>query len=246
MTIAVLLPTYNQAEFLPDALAGLAAQTRRDFELIACDDGSTDGTPQILRGGGVRSVTHPTNLGTAAAINSAAGLIGPEARYVTWVSSDNRMHPRWLERLAGELEGRPTLGAVYSAFNWCDGPDVRPLRQGPYGPERLIGSEACFVGPSFLIRRDVWQSHRGFNSHDYDHWLRVEEACWSKGLTIGYVDEVLCDYRRGEWNTCRRRPDLYDAPRWRREAIERRCAIRATTTATSATASAPRRPTAST
>jgi hypothetical protein len=96
------------------------------------------------------------------------------------------------------------------------------VRQGPYSPKALIQSDACFVGPSFLTRREVWQEHRGGISHDLDNWLRVEEACWRRGWTLAHVDEVLCDYRRGDWNACVRRPDMYDAPKWRALAEQRR------------------------
>jgi glycosyltransferase involved in cell wall biosynthesis len=155
--ISVLLPTFNQAQFLRDALDGLAEQTI-DFELIACDDGSTDDTAAILDEYGVRTVTHETNRGAAAAINSAAALASGE--YMTWVSSDNRMHPEWLETLAGRMT--PSTGAVYSAYNRCEqGTKPVAVRQGPYDPTALISSDNCCFGPSFLIRRDVWQEHRG-------------------------------------------------------------------------------------
>jgi cellulose synthase/poly-beta-1,6-N-acetylglucosamine synthase-like glycosyltransferase len=164
---------------------------------------------------------HDTNLGTAAAINTA--FADATGKYVTWVSSDNVMHPRWLERLAGELDENSSLGAVYSAFNCCQqGGETREVRQGPYDPDRLLASENCYFGPSFLIRREVWQEHRGGTAHDYDSWTRVEEACWDRGLTIGYVDEPLCDYHKGDWNTAMRFPELYDAPKWQAEAMRRR------------------------
>jgi glycosyltransferase involved in cell wall biosynthesis len=217
--ISVLLPTYNQAAFLPDALAGLDAQTFKDFEVIACDDGSTDGTGAILKAAGVRTVTHGYNKGTAAAINLAAVMSSGDL--MTWVSSDNRMHPDWLATLAAAM--KPGVGAVYSAYNRCEqGTKPRAVRQGPYDPTALIGSDACYFGPSFLIRRSAWQSHRGGTAHDWDNWSRVEEACWFEALKIVYVDAVLCDYRCGPWCTARARADLYDAPKWRAEAMERR------------------------
>lgn len=215
--ISILLPTYNQARFLPDALASLAAQTR-PYELVACDDGSTDGTADILKA--VRTVTHPVNRGTAAAINSAAQLAKGE--YLTWVSSDNIMYPEWLDRLLGALRSRREWGAVYSAYRTVEEQRRRLVSQQTYNPNRLVSGDNCYFGPSFLIRREVWQEHRGGSAHDYDNWARVEEACWARGWTIGCVNQPLCDYRRGEWNTCRRHPELYDAPRWRSEAIERR------------------------
>lgn len=221
MAITVLLPTFNQAAFLPDALDGLAAQTRRDFELIACDDASTDATPKILATYEVRTLTHYVNKGTAAAINSAAAL-ATDSRYMTWISSDNLMHPSWLDTLGDVLDEHANVGAVYSAFNWCEGEHTKTIRPGPYHPDRLIATEDCYFGPSFLIRRSVWQDHRGKIAHDYDNWTRVEEACWAKGLTIGYIDEPLCDYRVHPDRASVRMRHLYDAPLWRAEAQLRR------------------------
>lgn len=215
--VSVLMPTYNQSRFLPRALVGLFDQTFKDFELIVCDDGSMDATPQILQGTGARVVTHDYNRGAATAINTAAALSTGE--YMTWVSSDNVMRPDWLECLVGRMAGN---GAVYSAYHRIDEGRETDEHPGPYAPERLISSENCFFGPSFLIRREVWQEHRGKSSHDFDQWTRVEEACWDRGLGIEYVDRVLCDYYAGPWCTARARPELYDAHLWRAEALKRR------------------------
>jgi glycosyltransferase involved in cell wall biosynthesis len=222
--ISIFLPTFNQAAHLPDALKALAAQTRGDFELIACDDGSTDGTFAVLWQYDVRTVTHEKNQGTAAAINSAAALASPDSRYFTWVSSDNMMYPRWLGALAGELDAHPHLGAVYSAYNRYEDRIDRVVLPGDYCHERLLRSDDCYFGPSFLIRREVWQEHRGGISHDYDNWARVEEACWARGLTIGYVGQPLCDYHAHPDRASVRLRHLYDAPKWRDEAIRRRAA----------------------
>jgi glycosyltransferase involved in cell wall biosynthesis len=223
--ISVLLPTYNQARFLPDCLASLAAQTRQDFELIACDDGSTDGTAGILKAANVRTVTHPKNRGTAAAINSAAAL-ATAARYMTWVSSDNMMHPDWLKTLAGFLDDHPESQAVYSPYCRHDlFPDTgkvipHQIAPGPYARDRLIGSLDCYFGPSFLVRRPAWMEHRDGMAHDYDWWLRFEETTDA----IGYCPAPLCDYRMGPWQTGRAKPAnlIEDARRRQAEAKDRR------------------------
>lgn len=222
MTVSVLLPTFNQAAFLPAALDGLRAQTFQDFDLIVCNDGSTDGTEAMLRkiesmGMGTLVIHERLNQGAASAINFAAKAA--TGRYMTWVSSDNVMRPEWLATLVDAIANH---GAVYSAY--CrneDGTSI-DMQPGAYERGRLLESENCYFGPSFLIRREVWQEHRGGSAHDYDNWARVEEDCWSKGLTIGYVDKVLCDYNAGPWCTARARPDLYDAPMWRARAMLRR------------------------
>lgn len=223
--IAVLLPTYNQAKFLPDALAGLAAQTRKDFYLIACDDGSTDETSNILKSYGLQIYRHPDNRGTAAAINTAASLISDDVEYITWVSSDNIMYPNWLEHLLEYM--KPDVDAVYSAYNRHDlfpnAGKTRPrtMDPGPYHPGRLISSLECYFGPSFLVRREHWLEHREGLAHDYDWWLRFEE----RTQRIAYCPIPLCEYRMGPWQTGRNRPAelLADARKRQAEARERRC-----------------------
>jgi glycosyltransferase involved in cell wall biosynthesis len=218
MRVSVLMPTYNQARFLQRSLDGIANQIYRDFELIVCNDGSTDGTADML--GSVCCVHHETNEGAASAINSAREWASGEL--LTWVSSDNVMHPDWLICLVDHLDEHPNHGAVYSDYVRCEKGTMSAGSPGAYAPERLISSENCYFGPSFLIRRDVWQEHRGLSAHDFDNWSRVEEECWHRGLSIGYEPRILCDYHAGPWCTARARPELYDAAKWRREAIERR------------------------
>ena len=216
--ISVLMPTYNQAQFLSRALAAFDSQTYRDVELIVCDDASTDETPKML--GRTRLVRHEFNQGTAAAINSAFKL--SQGEFVTWVSSDNVMYPNWLEVLHQEIRN---FGAVYSGYNRVEGRLKIPVRQGPYRPDQLIETENSYFGPSFLIRRECWAEHKGQTAHDYQNWTRVEEICWLRGLTLGYVDELLCDYHTGAWQTVRKFPERYDAGKWRDEAIRRRQSI---------------------
>jgi glycosyltransferase involved in cell wall biosynthesis len=220
--ISVLLPTYNQASFLPDALAGLKAQTFKDFKVVACNDASTDGTAAILEKFGCEVVHHKDNLGTAAAITMAATLARKEpGDLITWVSSDNVMHPSWLETLEWYLRAHPKAGAVYSAYRRIEGAKTYEVRPD-YPAGSLIGTENSYFGPSFLIRAEFWHDQRGGTAHDYDNWTRVEESCVASRKSIDYVDVMLCDYRVGAWCTARRHPERYDAGKWRAEAIERR------------------------
>ncbi len=219
--ISILLPTYNQAEFLPAALAGLAAQTYRGFEVIACDDGSTDATAEILNAHCIRTVEHQLNRGTAVAINSAAHFASGD--FWTWVSSDNVMEPDWLETLIGAMA--EDVGAVYSAF-WYEKDSNSRVEFTAYEPSLLVSREACYIGPSFLIRADIWRKagdHRGAISHDFDHWLRVEETCWREGLKIIGIPKPLCHYNAHDKRVTITRRHEYDAPHWQLAAMERRC-----------------------
>lgn len=215
------MPTYNQAAYLPAALAGLDAQTLREFELIVCDDGSTDETTDILSSAGVRTVRHADNRGSAAAINSAAELATGDL--MTWISSDNVMVPKWLATLSAQM--RSHVGFVYSAF-WYETEGHRAQEiYRPYRRDTLISDENCCIGPSFLIRADVWREagpHTGKISHDLGHWLKVEEVCWRHGLEIVSIPTPLCHYRVHDQMAGRRLANQYDAPAHHAEARLRR------------------------
>jgi len=228
--VSVFLPTFNQSGFLPAALDGMRAQTYKDFELIVVDDCSpSDGTTEILQnavteGLIARAIFHGRNSGTAAGpINTASRYA--RGKFWSWISSDNVMHPDWLSVLVQEL-AFCDYGAVYSAFRRIQGGRSRDMRRPhDYRPEDLISQEECYFGPSFLINAEIWKAvgdHRDGTSHDYDHWLRVEEECERRSMTLRYVDEILCDYNAGAHQTVRRKPHLYNAPHYQREARRRR------------------------
>ena len=232
--VSVVLPTYNQAAMLPRQLEALNEQTFQDFELIAVNDGSTDETQSILEahepaGHQVRLLECPANSGLPAfPINTGIALAAGELW--TWVSSDNWQYPRWLERLVEEIDRDPAAGAVFGAYDVFDGHEVRayrpvPISSGDYRLGDLARTTDCVMGPAFLIRRDVWRAagpHEGGCSHDYGHWLRIEEVCMVAGLKILYVNEALCAYHVHDERVTVRRPERIDAQTFQRAAIERR------------------------
>ena len=112
------------------------------------------------------------------------------------------------------LSSKPLISKLYGGGN--------QYHYTEYSPEKLILSTNCFFGPIFIIRKDVWQKHRGKISHDYDNWLRVEEACWKEGLDIIGVDEDLCYYRVHDKRVTVTRRHQFDASQWQLEAEVRR------------------------
>lgn len=229
--VDVLMPTYNQAEFLRPALEGLTRQTFKSFRLVVCDDASTDGTQIVLRRYPLpmTRLEHAKNHGPATALNTCRDALGPDcAPLRTWVSSDNVMSPDWLEKLVAVMRDEK-VGACFSDFTQRAriGKTTKDIVAvtGPWRRGRLTETINSYFGPSFLMRSEVWDGagpHRGRGAHDYDHWARVEEFCEWKGLEIRHVPGSLCFYGQHEGQWARRDPSVLDAEHWRAEAIKRR------------------------
>lgn len=206
------MPFYNQNEFIEEAIQTVKHEVD---ELVIVDDGS-----KVPYEGA--DLFHAQNQGTAAAINLGTTLL-TKHDWWTWVSSDNTYSPGWIGKLLAKTG--PDVGVVYAAFTWVHTSGRRHRLFTPWKPNQLISKEACFYGPCFIIRREVWQTtggHRGKICHDYDHWLRVEEACQNMRLRIVGLDESLCDYNAHDKRATILKAKEYDATHWRELAIQRR------------------------
>jgi len=234
--VVAVMPTYNQREFIEDAVESIANQV--NF-FIVVNDGSTDGTAEYLKSKAfpphetksiVHTIAHTQNRGTAEAINTGIQLattITPPGTdlWLTWVSSDNVYKPNWRKMMEAAILADPSYetGAVYSGFIYKKpGKRDRPLSMSPADGPPLIDTLNCFYGPSFLIRSDVWRPHRGKLAHDYDNWLRVEEKCWALGLKIAHVPEALCVYNAHDKRASVVHQEQFDAQHWQDEAKKRR------------------------
>ena len=225
LTIGAVMPHYQQWDFIRDAIESVIHEVDM---LVMVDDGSDDFVgniryleeefPQM----DVRRLER--NWGTATAINEGIAVV-KQHPWLTWVSSDNTYRVGWGDKLKSLIT--PDTGVVYSAYKWTNPHSGKYFIGGaPYDPGLLILNPSnCYFGPCFIIRQDVWQKagpHRGLISHDYDHWLRVEEVCWDMGLDIVHTSEVLCDYCAHDKRvTVTRRKDA-DYNHWRDEALKRR------------------------
>jgi len=234
-SVLAVMPTRNQASYLFQAIKTVVVGGVD--RLVIVNDASTDDTQSIIVGVArdtpampirIESIVLESCVGTAEAINVGIREFGNETSssiWWTWASSDNWYEPDWASRLVAATDDK--TGAIYSAF-WKDsvGSGTQSHRRfTDHGPDRLIRKLACYYGPCFLIRSDVWSSvgdHRGAISHDYDHWLRVEEVCRGMGLRIFGIDEALCHYRVHDKRRTVTEGHTFDAYRWQNEALRRR------------------------
>jgi glycosyltransferase involved in cell wall biosynthesis len=128
--VSVVLPTYNRARFLPQAFASVCAQRLGDWELIVVDDGSTDGTGELVATL-ARCLARPVryvrqqNAGPAAARN--AGLDLARGKYVAFHDSDDVWLPHHLDDCVSALEANPDVDKVGGACRRVDAATGRVL-----------------------------------------------------------------------------------------------------------------------
>lgn len=193
--VSVIIPAYNRADYLPETLDSLQVQTLQDFETILVDDGSTDGTADLVRARPEPiHYIHQDNAGPAAARNR--GLSEARGQFVAFLDSDDLWRPRFLEVAVQRLRSDPTADIAFCRFLTID--DQNRILNG-HGKRAFSGditarlfASTFITTPSVLIRREVINQVGGFNSslptnEDYDLWLRL-----SLKHRFSYIDEPLC------------------------------------------------------
>ena len=213
-SVSVIMPVYNGEAFVEEALASVLRQTLQDVQVIAVDDGSTDGSAALLDSFADRvTVIRQDNRGVSAARNR--GLEQARGTYVAFLDCDDLWTPTFLERLTARLSEVPesVVGAV-AAWQEIDAAGRRlpaVCRLGPsYGlPDLALG---CLFTPSgVLLRRDAVVEAGGWDerfpsAQDWELWLRLTAS----GRTFVGVDELLWFSRQHEGNFSRD-PDLLRA-----------------------------------
>ena len=184
---SVIIPTYNRASLLREALESVFAQQCQDFEVLVVDDGSTDDTETVARSfGPAVQFLRQQNCGPGAARNR--GIQAARGIYVAFLDSDDLWFPWTLATFAeiAQRENHPSwiMGAPWE-FRFSNEVAARPretIRHTVY-PDYLASSagDAWVPGCGVVIRRNVLQSVHGFtnqwiNAEDSDLWLRLGEA----------------------------------------------------------------------
>ena len=131
--ISVVIPAYNGASFIREAIDSVFAQSFDDYDVLVVDDGSTDETRAIVESYGDRVRYHyQENQGLAVARNTGLRLAG--GRYITYLDADDIWEPDNLRVKAAVLRAQPDLGGVFSEFSVFD----------EQGPQQGRGSHYVF------------------------------------------------------------------------------------------------------
>lgn len=204
--VSVAVVTYNQREFLEHCLQSILVQDYPTFEIVVADDGSTDGTAELVRQyatnyrGKVIPLISPKNQGVTANHNLA--LSGCRGKYISWIGGDDVMLPGKLSAQVAYLEENPQCVICYhdielfdsdSGETLCLNSDFDKRRKGDFAT--IVREGHFFHGISSMVRAS--HSPEAFNTSIpvASDWLYLVE-CVANGGTIEPISGIFARHRR--------------------------------------------------
>jgi glycosyltransferase involved in cell wall biosynthesis len=195
--VSIVTPSYNQAQFLEETIQSVLDQDYEPIEYVVVDDGSTDGSVEIVERYADRLAwwTAQENRGQVPAVNR--GFRHTSGEYMAYLNSDDTLLPGAVSRMVRELESEPKPLLVYGDSQYTD---ERSVVTG-YLPSREFDVEAMVraadnrvVQPSTLWRREAWERYgpfdeRGWYFFDFEFFLRFPAD------RVRRIPEALSTYR---------------------------------------------------
>lgn len=196
--VSVIIPCYNQAQFLTEAVESVVNQTFTNWECIIVNDGSPDNTSDITRqiianypDKHIRLI-EKTNGGISDARN--VGIKNAKGKYILPLDADDFIHPEMLQKTVSLLKMHPEIAIAYTDVKHFGGAN-RIVCAGEYDFKRLCLQN--HLNYCALFRREIWGSAGGYNPNmamgyeDWDFWI----SCGEKGYYGKRISEPLFMYR---------------------------------------------------
>jgi glycosyltransferase involved in cell wall biosynthesis len=197
--VSIIIPDYNHARFLGDAICSVLDQDYKNFEVIVVDDGSTDNSRDVAEKFGDKiQYIYQENAGLSAARNT--GIHASKGSLIGVLDADDMYEPVFLSTLVAELKLNPNADGVYCGYQFVD----QENNLLPQIEARSVASELLydalldgnfFVPESILLHRYVYEDVGLFDEAlppcaDWDVWLRV-----TKKFRIIQSTEILTRHR---------------------------------------------------
>lgn len=197
--VSIIIPNYNHARYLGDAIESALAQSYSPREVIVLDDGSTDNSREVaMHFSGHIDYIRQENRGLAPARNTALHAAG--GKYVALLDADDAYEPHFVERAVDALRSNPSARGVYTGYSFID-QNNRPL---PQVETRVLPAQELhkallfnnFLVPTCVfIERECYLQSNLFDEQlsacaDWDMWLRL-----SNKYEIVGIAEPLVRYR---------------------------------------------------
>ena len=212
--VSICIPTYNRADYLQYAIASVEQQTYEDWELIVCDDGSQDNTPDVMKDNTkderIRYIRHPQNIGRSR--NMRSGFDAAVGDYFIKFDDDDALTPEFLAKTISVLDSHPEVDFVCSdhwVINAKGERDEAATRENSakWGKDKLSAAiipnliEETFIKQSLqvgstLFRRSCLQQvdymrPQADGCEDFDLLIRLALA----GYQGYFLPELLMEYR---------------------------------------------------
>jgi glycosyltransferase involved in cell wall biosynthesis len=205
--ISIVLPFRDAAATLPECLESIRCQTFADFELLAIDDGSADGSAALVQHSAQQDdrvrLLQPGRVGLVAALN--VGLAQARAALIARMDADDLMHAERLAAQQAYLEQHPEIALVATQVELFPPERIRAgyreyvrWQNQCLTPQQIADNiyvESPFAHPSVMLRRSVIAQLGGYAEgpfpEDYELWLRMQQA----GMPMAKLDRVLLSWR---------------------------------------------------
>lgn len=197
--VSVIIPCYNHAHFLREAIESVRKQTYPHYEIIVVDDGSTDETSIVAEGYAEVHCVRQANQGLSAARNR--GIRESQGAYLVFLDADDRLLPTALEVGVCELTRRPECAFVYGRSQYINdlGIPIAVTYRAPVEQDHfyaLLHSNHIWMPAQVMHRRTIFNQVGGFNTAinaaaDYDLYLRI-----TRRFAVHNHNQVVAEYRQ--------------------------------------------------
>lgn len=194
--VSIVVPCYNQGQYVDEAVDSMLNQTFQDFEIIVINDGSTDeGTIEKLTHyeKSKTTVIHTSNQGLPAARNN--GIRRAKADYIFPLDADDHFEATFLEKAVHVLDTQPEIGVVTCGMQCFGISQKRHLPKGGGVKNFLAQNNACVAS---MFRKRCWEEVGGYDEsmrqgyEDWNFWIAITKRGWQ----VHVIPEYLYYYRR--------------------------------------------------
>ena len=212
--ISVLMPVYNGEAYLREAIDSILGQTFTDFEFLIINDGSTDGTKDIILSytdPRIRYIENEQNLKLIATLNKGIDLC--QGKYIARMDADDVSVPERLQKQVEYMEANVTVGILGTGFT-SYGSSSKETCFYPSSHDEIatmLVYQTTFSHPTVMIRTSVLRQHNVrfdpefLHAEDFELWIRLI------GVTKGAnLQESLLNYRMHDTNISKQYADIQE------------------------------------
>ncbi|MDJ0596951.1 MAG: glycosyltransferase family 2 protein, partial [Pleurocapsa sp. MO_226.B13] len=209
--VSVIIPAYNSAKYLPEAIASVLEQTYTSYEIIVINDGSTDNTPEVVKPY-LKQIRYFEQENQGVSTTRNRGIYLARGELIAFLDADDIFMPRKLEHQVAIFNARPEIGIVNSGYRLINEAgekitDIKRWQQIPELTPEIWLLQKPVLPSAMMFRRDWLIKVEGFDprffaSEDVDLVLRM--TIW--GCQSTWLREITVYYRQHETSASWRNP----------------------------------------